>query len=191
MGAFMNLLQRGCVAVGASLLVLSAGLVFVGVLGRVGGFTVGFSGALIKLCVVFGTVILIGSVARRDEHARIAYVSELIFRRQARPIYHTLENVFSFGLLCYLIYAGKQLIDSHMATGFKFLFWSGAPGGGDILYPEWINIAIVEACFFIALLFYGERIWKQIRGVLLDRIGTQPSVTEVKEKQDESRTELG
>ncbi len=182
----LSLLQRVCIAIGGTCLIGSLALVVIDIVGRLIGFRVGFSGQVQTLCVVFSALVLFGSVSRRDEHARIAYVSQLIFRRRAKPLYLFLENVCALLLLGYFMWAGSQLIASHVATGFLVVLWPSGPGGNDIAYGAWINIVLMEVCLFTAWVFYAERLWKQILGVLHGRRTPQLGVGDGEKRQGES-----
>lgn len=157
-------LQGATSAMGAVFLMLIATLMFIDVIGRYfGGFALGFSPTLITLMLGWGVYLLVGSVARRDEHVRISFVIERVLGQRAKAVYHAVENILSLGLCGFLIYAGYLLIASYMEIGQQTLFMPRA--AGSIKYDAWINVIVIPLGFFIAALFYIERIAKQIRSL--------------------------
>ena len=162
---FLDFCQRGTSAMGASFLILITVLMIIEVVGRYfASFTLGFSSTLINIMTGWGVYLLVGSVARRDQHVRIGFFIEKVLGRRAEPVYHTVENVFSLGLCCFLIYAGYLLIASTMQQGTESIFMSTKTGSID--YPAWIDLIVIPLGFFIAILFYGERIANQIRSLI-------------------------
>ena len=145
-------------------MILITVLMLLEIMGRyVAGYAFGFSTAVIALMTGWGVYLLVGSVARRDQHVRIGFFVEKILGRRAQPVYHTLENVFSIGLCGFLVYAGYLLIASYMRQGTETVFMPTKTGS--IEYPAWINLLILPLGFFIAILFYVERIGKQIQSL--------------------------
>lgn len=164
-GKFLDFVQRGTTIVTASFLLLITVMMVFEVVGRYfAGFTLGFSSTLITIMTGWGVYLLIGSVARRDQHVKIGFFIEWVLgRRRAKPVYETVENVFSLGMCCFLIYAGYLLIASYMRAGTEAVFMPTETGSID--YPAWINLIAIPLGFFIAMLFYLERIGKQIRSL--------------------------
>jgi TRAP-type C4-dicarboxylate transport system permease small subunit len=163
-GRLLGLLEAATSAMGGAFLILITTLTFIGVLGRYFfGFALGFSGTLITLMMGWGVYLLVGSVARRDEHVRIAFLIQWVLGQRAKSVYHALENIVSLGLCSLLIYAGYLLIASYREIGQVSMFMPTA--SGSIKYPAWIDVIVIPLGFFIAALFYMERIINQIRSL--------------------------
>lgn len=160
----LGFLQRATTAMAASFLILITVMMVIEVVGRYfAGYTLGFAGVLINIMTGWGVYLLVGSVARRDQHVRIGFFIERVLGRRAKPVYHTVENVFSLGLCCFLVYAGYLLIASYMRTGTEAVFMATRTGSID--YPAWTELIIFPLGFFIAIVFYAERIGNQIRSL--------------------------
>jgi len=163
-GKLLDFFQRATTAMAASFLILITVMMVIDVVGRYfAGFTLGFSSPLINIMTGWGVYLLVGSVARRDQHVRIGFFIERVLGRRAEPVYHTVENVFSLGMCGFLIYAGYLLIASYMDQGTEAIFMPTKTAY--IGYPAWINLIVIPLGFFIAILFYVERIGNQIRSL--------------------------
>jgi C4-dicarboxylate transporter DctQ subunit len=160
----LGLLEGATSAMGGAFLILIATLMFIDVIGRYfAGFALGFSATLTTLMMGWGVYLLVGSVARRDEHVRISFVIERVLGQRAKSVYHALENILSLGLCGFLIYAGYLLIASYREIDQQTLLMPTASGG--IKYDAWIDVIVIPLGFFIAALFYIERIANQIRSL--------------------------
>ncbi|MFC1999765.1 TRAP transporter small permease [Chloroflexota bacterium] len=163
-GKLLDFLQRFTTTMAAGFLILITAMMMIEVVGRYfASYTLGFSNTLIILMTAWGVYLLVGSVARRDQHVRIGFFIEKVLGRRAEPVYHTVENVFSFSMCGFLIYATYLLIASDIRYSNESILMPTKTSS--IMYPAWVNLVVVPLGCFIAMVFYAERIGNQIRSL--------------------------
>ena len=112
----------------------------------------------IMMMMAFNVFLLIGPVARPNEHIRIGFFSARIFGRHANAIMFGAESLVSLGLTGYFVYWGIRWVE----LGRKLGVTETITPNGDT-YPAWIPHLIVPIGLSMAGLFYIERVVRQIQ----------------------------
>lgn len=131
------------------------------VLRQVFGIGLQWSQVVVTMLLPFIVFLLMGPVARENEHIRIGFFAELILRKRAKVIMAALENIFALGICSFLIWASYRLISLRMKMGSTMTLNSDPP----IEIPDWIPIVVLAIGLFLAIVFYLERVFKQIRSL--------------------------
>ncbi|MFC1963020.1 TRAP transporter small permease [Chloroflexota bacterium] len=125
--------------------------------------------------------LLIGSVAKRDEHIRIGFFVTKVLGSKAKPFIFALESITGFVLCGYLTYWGTKWVQLGMKLGAR---QSYTPQMDE--YPAWIPWIIVAIGMGLTTLFYLERIVRQAQSIyrhrkaakLEERPGEMPPILE-------------
>ncbi|MFC1963049.1 TRAP transporter small permease [Chloroflexota bacterium] len=108
--------------------------------------------------------LLLGSVARRDEHIRIGFFVTRVLGHRARTFIFALESITGAALCGYLTYWGIRWVQLAMKLGIKESY---TPQMDE--YPAWIPWTVVAIGMGIATLFYLERIVRQVQSIYRHR----------------------
>jgi TRAP-type C4-dicarboxylate transport system permease small subunit len=179
-GKLLALVQRATIAVSVVLLLVMTWGMFAGVVMRyfVGGH-VPYLETFLGVLLAWSVFLLIGSVARRDEHIRIGFFAETVLRQRAQPFFTALENIISLPLLIYLAWVGYRWVVFHMDQGTREFL-----GRSTTTYPVWPTITVVSIGCGIGALFYLERTVKQVRSLLLRRQKKQHGSSDPSEERE-------
>lgn len=123
---------------------------------------------------VWMVLLLVGKVARDDEHVRIGTVSDLVLRKRARVFRRLFEDILALPLSIFLTWAGWHWIDLRIQRGDVIQYSANGT------YAAWIPILCVFIGFLLASIFYAERLVKDLRPFLrnLRRGKQQPQTLE-------------
>lgn len=115
--------------------------------------------------------ILMGSVARRDEHVRIGFVMEWVMGspEKARRVWNVLENVIGLGISIFLAYAAYRWLNISRDMGS--IVWSAA----GFSYPQWLTRIVPTLGLFLLSFFYFERNIRMLLAVVASRRKDQSS----------------
>ncbi|MFC1926134.1 TRAP transporter small permease [Chloroflexota bacterium] len=114
----------------------------------------------VVIMLVWTVFLLIGSVARRDEHIRIGFFVNKLLGKRASPFIYGLESVASLALCIYFAYWGIRWVQLAMIINEGISYNEL----GDE-YPAWIPYIIAPGGLIIAATFYLERIVRQARSI--------------------------
>ncbi|MFC2059045.1 TRAP transporter small permease [Chloroflexota bacterium] len=120
--------------------------------------------AFVTIMMGWIVFILLGSVARRDEHIRIGFFISKALGSRAKPFIFALESITGLALCIYLCYWGIKWIQLAMMLGIKESY---TPNMDE--YPAWIPWMIVAIGMGISALYYLERIVKQAQSIYRHR----------------------
>ncbi|MFC1993676.1 TRAP transporter small permease [Chloroflexota bacterium] len=108
--------------------------------------------------------LLIGSVARRDEHIRIGFFVTKVLGSKAKSFTFALESITGLVLSGYLTYWGIKWVQLAMKLGMKESYTPEMDQ-----YPAWVPWIVVAIGMGLATLFYLERIVRQARSIYRHR----------------------
>ena len=167
-----DLLERVTTGIGAAFLIGMAGVMFFAtVLRYLFDFPLPWSEEVLRYMMAWSILLLIGVVARRDEHIRFNFFAEKLFGQSRAPqVWAFLENLFGLVTMGFLSWVGFKYFWYAYTLGFRTpntaLPWK---------YPFWV----VQIVFFIGMiltgLFYLERLVKQIQSWRAAGASTSPS----------------
>jgi TRAP-type C4-dicarboxylate transport system permease small subunit len=114
--------------------------------------------------------ILLGTVARRDEHVRIGFVMELLLGpEKAKRVWTVIENVLGLGVGIFLAYAGYTWLDISRDMGS--ISWSAA----GFSYPQWVTRIVPTLGLSLLAFFYLERNTRMIIAFFAARRSKKPA----------------
>lgn len=172
----LDLLENLTKGTGGAFVFLMATLYFAQVIARY-VFREGIPNALLVtvMCMVWLCFLLVGSLARQDEHIRIGAVTEAVFKGRARDFRFVVENLVALPLCIYLSHAAVRWVGRTITSGDR-VYISASDS-----YAAWIPHIIVPVGLCIASLFYLERNMRMLNSLLARRKGRrhpESSVTE-------------
>ena len=161
--AFLSLLQSATEHLVMAFVVIMALLMFAAVITRyVSGGTVLYTEIFLTGLMAWIVILLLGPVARRDDHIRINVVADLLFRRRARTVWAAVENFVLLPLCIYFTWVGVYWVAYLKEKGLQQF-------AGDLLYGQWIPSLVVPLGMGIASIFYIERTVRQVRSFFTHR----------------------
>ncbi|MFC1963036.1 TRAP transporter small permease [Chloroflexota bacterium] len=143
---------------GVLMLVSIVALVFLNITSRlVVVLPLGWLVDVIIFMLVWTIFMLLGPVARKNEHIRVGFLLErLLGQKKAQECWIALESICGFIISCFFVYHGYRWIvftyDKH-----QMLY---SPGG--FWYVLWIPRIGLPLGFFILAVIYLERVIKQL-----------------------------
>ncbi|MFC1926765.1 TRAP transporter small permease [Chloroflexota bacterium] len=164
---FMSLLQLTNTSISVLFLMIIVLLMFMEVVSRyvVGGSVVSFAETIIRLTMGWTVFLLLGSVARMNEHIRIGFFIDKALGPKAGSFVYAMENIVMLPLCIYLGWVGYRWVAFYFRLGFRDeLTTIGGP-----TYPTWIPMVILPIGLFICAAFYLERMITQIHAIRLRR----------------------
>ncbi|MBM3131496.1 MAG: TRAP transporter small permease [Chloroflexi bacterium] len=106
--------------------------------------------------MVWMVFLLLGSVARRNEHLRISLLPDIILKKRADGFVAFVENLVGLPLCIYMTWVGVHWIDFRIEQGTRYMI------GYTDSYPAWIPNIVLPIGFALASLFYLERSIRQL-----------------------------
>ncbi|MFC1994216.1 TRAP transporter small permease [Chloroflexota bacterium] len=108
--------------------------------------------------VAWSVFILLGAVARRDEHIRVGFFAEkLLGEQRAKSLWTTLENVVGLGFACFLTYHSyRYVVNTYEMHTIRYV-------GTSFSYALWIPRIVVPLGAGILAVLYLERTLRQLR----------------------------
>jgi len=164
---FMSLLQLTNTGISVFFLMAIVILMFMEVVSRYvfGGSVISFAETIIRLTMGWIVFLLLGSVARMNEHIRIGFFIDKALGERAGSFVYTLENIVMIPLCIYLGWTGYRWVAFYFRLGFRDeLTTIGGP-----TYPTWIPMVILPIGLFICAAFYLERMITQIHAIRFRR----------------------
>lgn len=163
-GRILGGVQMATVALGVVFLVVMTSLMFVTtVLRYFIGSAVPYTMVILTGLMVWITFLLIGSVARNNEHLRITLLPDIVFRERSNEFVAAIENLVATPLCLYMTWVGIDWLDFRIDQGARYMI------GYTDSYPAWIPNMILPIGFGLASLFYLERSIKQISSFIQQR----------------------
>ncbi len=160
--------QKITVALGVIFLIILMSLMFVTtVLRYFIGSAVPYTMVILTGLMVWIVFLLIGSVARNDEHLKISLLPDIVFRERSNEFLTAIENLVATPLCIYMTWVGIDWIGYRIDQGARYMI------GYTDSYPAWIPNLILPIGFALASLFYLERSVRQITSFLQRRRSDQ------------------
>lgn len=117
-------------------------------------------GWVVELCTLFvvGAVYFgVATATRRDRHIKMTFFAELLFRKRAPYFIAIVENITGLGICVVLCLLGYRFVHFSYVMG---LHWYGT-----LSYPVWIPQTMLLVGPALMVLFYLERIIRQLLGL--------------------------
>ena len=105
--------------------------------------------------LAWGVFLIIGSVARKQQHISIGFFARVLFKDRAPLVMHTAENIVGLPFCIYMAWHSWAWVDRTRDLGLiEFV--------GTHTYDLWILRMVLPMGFIIASLYYFERCVKQL-----------------------------
>ena len=140
-----------------------AGMMFAEVIYRIftGGSLLQFGQTILRAMVAWSVFLLVGSVARRDEHIRITFFIEKALGSRAQTVWSVLEDIVTLPICIFLVWASWRWLAHTMEQDVQFTLFQLA----GFTYPAWIIYVIFPIGMGLGALFYIERVVRRIRSL--------------------------
>ncbi|MFC2058615.1 TRAP transporter small permease [Chloroflexota bacterium] len=156
---FLDILEEFNLSISSSFLFIILGFMVYEIITRyIIKSTLVFSEQIMMTMLGWSVFLLIGEIARKDDHIRIGFFIDRLLGKKAPLFVYALESIASFSLCIYLIHCSIRWIKLQKFMGIDIYI---TPSGAT--YKEWMPNIVIPIALIMASLFYLERIILQAR----------------------------
>jgi len=159
----LDIVQNITVYITKGFLLIMVGMMFAEVICRLftGGSLLQFGQTILRAMVAWSVFLLVGSVARRDEHIRITFFIEKALGNRAQTVWSVLEDIVALPICIFLVWAAWRWMAFTIEQDVRLTLFQLA----GFTYPSWIIHIVFPVGMGLGALFYIERIVRRVHSL--------------------------